>query len=218
MQAKLIYCYDAYCGWCYGFSPVIRKIEMEFRDQMEFEVLSGGMVITDPPLHISATASYILGAYPRVENLTGVKFSEDYLWHLRNPEESDWYPDSTKPAIALCIFKEFFPDLQVQFASGLQQAMFVEGRDLTDDEAYRNLIEKYNIDADEFFRKLKDPAYKEQAQYEFALCKQLKVSGFPTAFLQVSETKFYLILQGFTPYEQFQKTIERVLTEARETK
>jgi putative protein-disulfide isomerase len=213
MKPTLIYCYDAYCGWCYGFSPVIRKIEMEFRNQVQFEVLSGGMVITDPPLHIGATASYILSAYPRVEKMTDVQFSDDYLWHLRNPEESDWYPDSTKPAIALCIFKEMFPDLQVQFASGLQQAMFVEGRDLTDNEAYRNILEKYSIDPEAFFVKLNDPAYEEQAQYEFALCKQLKVSGFPTAFLQVSDTKFFLLTQGFTPYDNFKSTLEKVLAD-----
>ena len=130
MKRVLYYCYDAYCGWCYGFSPVIRKLSIAKTDTFEIEVLSGGMIITDRPHPISATAGYIQKTYSTVEELTGIKFGEDYLWHIFNPDKSDWYPSSEKPAIALCIFKEYFPDLQVQFASELQYALHYEGRDL----------------------------------------------------------------------------------------
>ncbi|MEI9933445.1 MAG: thioredoxin domain-containing protein [Ferruginibacter sp.] len=41
----LIYCYDAYCGWCYGFSPVIKKIAQQYQKELDIEVLSGGMLI-----------------------------------------------------------------------------------------------------------------------------------------------------------------------------
>src|SRR5262245_24408244 len=136
---KLVYCYDAYCGWCYGFSLVMKKVAEEYKNSLAIEVLSGGMILPDDPVHISATASYIEKAYPRVEELTGIKFGEDYLWHIRNPDESDWYLHSEKPAIALCIFKEILEDKQVEFAADLQFAHHYEGRDLTDDEAYRRL-------------------------------------------------------------------------------
>ncbi|WP_315819016.1 hypothetical protein [Paraflavitalea speifideaquila] len=45
----IYYCYDAYCGWCYGFSPVIKRIAEEYKDRVSFEVLSGGMIISDAP-------------------------------------------------------------------------------------------------------------------------------------------------------------------------
>lgn len=45
MKPILVYCYDAYCGWCYGFSRVIKKIYEEYKDQLDFEVLSGGMIL-----------------------------------------------------------------------------------------------------------------------------------------------------------------------------
>ncbi|MEX6687468.1 DsbA family protein [Danxiaibacter flavus] len=207
------YCYDAYCGWCYGFSPIIKRIAEEYKDRLAFEVLSGGMIITEKPVAIGATASYIQQAYKTVEERTGIEFGQDYLWHVFNPDKSDWFPSSEKPAIAMCIFKGIYPDEQVAFAADLQYALHYEGRDLCDDEAYRHLLEKYQIDAEDFYRKLRDEAYKEKAYYEFALCKQLQVTGFPTAFLQVSESKFYLLTRGFTEYEQFKNTIDNVLTE-----
>ena len=48
----LIYCYDAYCGWCYGFSPVISAIADAYKDKLEVEVLSGGMILPEKPVHI----------------------------------------------------------------------------------------------------------------------------------------------------------------------
>ena len=122
MRPTLIYCYDAYCGWCYGFSEVMKKIQSEYKDRLEIEVLSGGMILPDEPVSIGATAGYISKGYKRVEELTGIKFGEDYLWHINHPDQSDWYPNSEKSAIALCIFKEYYPHQQVSFAADLQYA------------------------------------------------------------------------------------------------
>ncbi len=209
----LIYCYDAYCGWCYGFSEGIKKIHSQYKNKMDFEVVSGGMILPEEPVSIGATAKYIEGAYKRVEEVTGIKFGEDYLWHIRHPDISDWFPNSEKPAIALCVFKDYYPDKQVSFAADLQYALHFEGRDLTDDESYRLLLDKYNIPAEEFYEKMDDEEYKEQAHYEFELCKQLNVTGFPAVFIQLTDSKFYLIAEGYTNYETLEERIEKVLAE-----
>src|ERR1041385_2616756 len=106
-MSPVIYCYDAYCGWCYGFSPVIKRIAEEYKDRLFIEVLSGGMILGEPPRHINIMASYIQEAHKVVEERTGIKFGEDFLWHINHPDKSDWFPDSEKSAIALCILKEY---------------------------------------------------------------------------------------------------------------
>jgi putative protein-disulfide isomerase len=213
MNPTLYYCYDAYCGWCYGFSPVVSRIFEEYRQQMAFEVLSGGMILPEKPQPVKVMSDYILGAYKTVEERTGIRFGEDWLWHIRNPDESDWFPSSEKPAIAMCVFKDYHPDLAVPFAGELQYALHYEGRDLCDDEAYRHLVIKYGIPEKEFYGKLHHPAYKEKAYDEFALVRQLKVTGFPTVFLQVAESKFYLLTQGYADYQTLKNGITRVLTD-----
>jgi len=209
----LIYCYDAYCGWCYGFSKVITNIANTFKNELDVEVLSGGMIMPEKPVHIKVSADYILKAYKTVEEATGITFGEDYLWHIKNSEDSDWYPNSEKPAIAMCIFKEFYPERQIEFATDLQYALHYEGRDLCDDEAYQHLLEKYSIQPETFYAKLKSDEYKENAFYEFALCKQLKVTGYPAVLVQINETKFHLLSTGFTPYEILKERLEQVLSE-----
>lgn len=217
MQPVVYYCYDAYCGWCYGFSPVIKKIATAFKDKLSFEVLSGGMIPKENARPISAIAGYISEAYHRVEETTGIKFGEDYLWHIFNPDKSDWYQHSEKSASALCIVKEIQPDQQVAFAADLQYALHYEGRDLTDDEAYRHLLEKYVIPEEEFYTKLNSEEYKEKAHYEFALCKQLQATSFPQVLLQVADQKFYLLAKGYTDYETLKKRIQTVLAETQIT-
>ena len=215
MKPVLIYCYDTYCGWCYGFSPVIKKIADEYRDKLETDVLSGGMILPEKPTHISAMAPYIQKAYKTVEELTGIKFGEDFLWHIFNYEDSDWYPNSEKPAIAMCIFKEFYPKRAVEFASGLQYALNYEGRNLTDDEAYMHLLEKYSIHPEVFYDRLNSEDYKEKAYYEFSLMKQLQVTGYPCVFIQTGELKFHMVARGFTDYEAIKERIDNVLSAVR---
>lgn len=209
----LIYCYDAYCGWCYGFSPVMKQIEAHFKDKLSTEVLSGGMVLPETPQPISATAGYISKAYKTVEEYTGIQFGEDYLWHIFNPEKSDWFPDSEKPAIAMSIVKAYNPDRAVSFASDIQYALHFEGRDLTDDEAYRHLLPAYGIDAETFYHDLHSEEFKQKAYYDFALVKQLQVTSFPQLLLQASDSKFYLVAKGYTDYDTVKQRLENILEE-----
>jgi len=216
MTPTLYYCYDAYCGWCYGFSPVIKRLSEEYKDQLVFDVLSGGMILPEEPQHFAPMAKFILGEYKHVEDLAGVKFGEDFLWHVNNPDQTDWFPDSTKSAIALCILKDHDPDQAVAFASDLQYALNYEGRDLTDDEAYRHLLPKYNLDTEDFYTKLKSEVYREKAYYDMALVKQLQVSGFPSVLMQVSDSKFFLLSRGYTDYETMKARVEKVLEEIKD--
>src|SRR5882757_207762 len=209
----LIYCYDAYCGWCYGFSPVMKRVFETYKDKLEFEVLSGGMLTGESVQPITKIAPYIQGAYKRVEELTGIKFGSDFLWHINNPEESDWVMNSEKPAIALSIFKEFYPERQIEFATDLQYALNYEGRDLDDNEAYHHLLEKYSIQPETFYEKLASDEYKDKAHYDFALCKHLQADSFPQVLLQLTDSKFYLLAKGYTPYKEVVQRIENVLKE-----
>ena len=178
---------------------------------MEIDVLSGGMILPEKPTPFSSMAPYIQKAYKTVEELTGIHFGQDFLWHVYHSDESDWYPNSEKPAIALCIFKEFYPERAVEFAADLQYACNYEGRDLTDEEAYRHLLEKYSIQPEVFYERMASDEYKEMAFYEFALVKQLEVTGYPCVFIQTGELKFHMVARGYTDYETLKERIDKVL-------
>ncbi len=214
---NLVYCYDAYCGWCFGFGNVIKKIALTFENILPVDVLSGGMILPEKPVHISVTAGYIQTAYITVEETTGVQFGKEYLWHIENPNESDWYPNSEKPAIALCIVKETDSKIALDFASALQYALHAEGRDLTDDEAYRHLISAFHLEENDFYKKLHSSLYKEKAYQDFELVKQLQVTGFPMLFLKKTSNEFIAISRGYTDYETVKFRIDSVLKKINKT-
>lgn len=212
---NLVYSYDAYCGWCYGFSPVMKKIAVEYKNDFFIDVLSGGMILPDTPQPISVMAPYIRETCKTVEATTGIVFGNDYLWHVDHPEQSDWFPDSLKPAIALSVLKAKYPEKALDFASDIQYALHFEGRDLTDEEAYRHLMLRYGLDAACFYAAMKDPVFLEKARYDFALIKQLQVSSFPTLLLQTSESKFYLVARGYTDFETLRSRLNDILKEVK---
>lgn len=124
MKPLLIYCFDAYAEWCYGFIPVIKKLQTRFGNVFDIEVISGGLMISPTPAPVVAIAEYMLNATGNVEATSGMLFGKDFLWHMKNPDDSDWFPDSLKPATALCICKEYDASKQVDFANDLSFALF----------------------------------------------------------------------------------------------
>ncbi|MBU7577427.1 MAG: DsbA family protein, partial [Flavihumibacter sp.] len=67
--------------------------------------------------------------------------------------------------------------------------------------------------ADDFYQKLGSEEYKEKAYYEFQLCKQLQVTGYPCVLMQVSESKFFMLARGYTDEASFIQRIEAVLAD-----
>ena len=210
---RLIYCYDAYCTWCYGFNEIMKKLDATIGTKIPIEVLSGGMLIADQPINLELIAPIIKENYPIVESTTGVKFGSDFLWHINNTELSDWFPSSMQPAIALCIIKELKPAISVAFATDMEYGLYYEGRDLTDLEAYRHLLERYEIDEVAFYDKFFDPIYEDVAKNDFALVRQLGIDSYPVLLLQISEDRFYMVAKGYTPYDTIIERINQINNE-----
>jgi putative protein-disulfide isomerase len=101
----------------------------------------------------------------------------------------------------------------LEFAADLNAAIHQDGLDLSILENYRAILRKYNFEADELFIKMADEKYVERAHYDFFLCQQLQVSGYPTVFLQTDSIHFYLLSRGYSSYEDLKKRVENALSE-----
>jgi len=211
---KIIYIYDPLCGWCYGFSQVIQECYEKHKDEFEFEVLSGGMMIGERVGSINTIAPFIKTAYHSVERTTGIKFGEPYLRHL---EEGTMILDSELPSIALSVFKLYFPDLAIPYVHDLQSALYFDGKNPNEYELYRYLAVNFGIDPDEFEIKMKLDTSKEAAYYDFALARQLRVESYPAVLIQTSDTGFYLIAKGYTDLNTLNMRISNVLDELKTT-
>lgn len=206
---NLIYCYDAYCCWSYGFQSVLKKFLATYQEEFSLEILSGGLVISPKPVHISATAEYFNTVSQEVSKKYDIHFGEDFLWHIHNPSQSDWFPNSEKPAMALAYIKIVRPEIALDFAMDMQYALFEEGRDLTDDEAYRHLIEKYQLAEKDFMNALHNKLYKEMAYAEFGMVEKFQLKVFPLLLASMGVDKYFVLANGFIDFESLK---DRFLT------
>lgn len=212
---RVFYVYDALCGWCYGFKSNILKLEKEYRNKLAFEVLSGNMVPPENAQHISVMAGYIANAYQRVEELSGCKFGEPYLQHIFHPEKSDWTLNSELPSIALSAYKRLEKGNNFEFAADIQNLLMLEGKDITKPMSYMALCEKYDVDQTLFFEMLREEESRDLAHAEYAMVKQLKITGFPCVLVQTDERKLYMIAKGYTAFDDLKLRLDKVLEDFR---
>ena len=201
---KIIYVYDALCGWCYGFSPVISELWEKHQEELEFEVLSGGMVTGERIGPIGEVAGYISQAYKEVERATGLKFGDGFLEGIL--EDGSAVFTSIPPAVALAVFKQHQPEKAVPFAARLQKAIYYDGIEPANYDAYGKLAAEFGLDADAFVSQMKQKESLQMARTEFRRAGAMGVAGFPTLFLE-QDGKYTVLARGYMPLERLEAAL-----------
>lgn len=189
---RLVYVYDALCGWCYGFSPTLKAFAKTH--DATVDVVSGGMIRGPRIGMLSQVAPYIRTAYKDVEQRTGVKFGQGFLDVLMN---GDVYMTSEPAAALLSWVKDVAPARQLEAAHELQRGVYYHGHGPDSDDLARNLADELGLDADAAVAARTDPKYAAAAEADFALSQQLGVRGFPAVFVQ-REGGLVMIANGYT--------------------
>jgi putative protein-disulfide isomerase len=165
------------------------------------------MVVGDREGPIGDFADYILGAYKKVDEYSGMLYGQPYLDQLKT--KTIW-SSSIKPSIAIETFKQFSPKEIVEFSHAIQIAYFVDGKDLRDEEVYKELIKQYGINEAEFIGKLNSEEMRKQTNDWFQTIANWGVTGYPMVIL-VRNNKYYAITKGFTDLETLKKTAASVV-------
>jgi putative protein-disulfide isomerase len=202
----LYYFYDALCGWCYGFSPVMHEIaEKYIHGQVKLEIISGGMVPRQDARPIGEKSAYILQALPRLEAMTGVQIGEEYRRVL---EEGTRIMYSDLAARALSHWKRLAPDQQLSLVKEIQRRIYNRGEDPTRKELYIEAARTLGADARAFsdFDTSEETAYQAAAEEHFT--RELGISGFP-ALVGLKAGKFYLLARGYTPWADLEPVLQQ---------
>lgn len=210
MRSTILYIMDPLCGWCYGFSPVMQRLQANYKDRFDFRIIPGGMMIGDRVQPVSAMAGYILKAYKTVEEYTGVTFGEPYLDVLREGTEIN---NSEPPCRAIHTFQQLQPEHGLDFAHQLQLRSFVAGKSFNDETTYRELAAEFGVDSDEFITKMNSEESRYGTQQEFQWVQAAGITGFPCTVLETGG-KYYMLAQGYKPYEAVDEVLQSVLQDA----
>lgn len=184
---KILYFWDAYCGWCYGFNKLFTEFYKNHTD-IEIEIVSGGLYILENSNKIS---EYTFKNEEIVE-MYKVEFGEAYN---KVVEEGELVLNSVQPAIALNTVKELIPNSKLlDFAYDMQKKFFIEGKSLSEVGTYLELCEKYDLDYSDLALKL-TIAFKDTnpIQQDFLKTLNLGIESYPTAVIEKNGEYFDLV-------------------------
>ena len=211
VNPQLYYCYDALCGWCYGFSPVITAFARE-HPEVPVRVVSGGMITGERIGPIGEVAGYIRQAYRVVEDRCGVTFGNGFLEGILAPGDAVF--TSVPAAVAMAAFRDVLPERQLDYAAALQRAIYHDGIRPLDLDAYADRAAALGLDRDDFRRRLDDPQYQQLAEQDFKQTARWGVSGFPTVIYEGGDGHLYALARGYVPLATLRQTFAATVARA----
>lgn len=205
MKNKIYYVMDTMCGWCYGFSDVITKIHEKHKDKYDFEIIPGGMWIGDEVKKMDTRlGEYIKTNNIRVEALTNVYFGEAFNKNVL--ESSRIVLDSLPGAKALVLFQKSNKDMSFNFLKKIQEAFFVNGKDMNDISVYTKIAESFGISKEDFEKRFLSQELQEETFEYFKKGEELGARSFPTIILE-KENKRTIIAQGYSNFKDLDKIL-----------
>ena len=206
-KPTFIYVMDPLCGWCYGFGNVMQQIIEDYKSKMDFIARPGGMVIGANVQPVSIKAAYILSAYKRVEEYSGVTFGQPYLNMLKEGTEIS---NSEPPSVAIYTFTQQYPQHSISFAHALQKKYYQEGKSLNNDSTYKELAQEFGLAPEAFIMEMQKEENKYGTTQEFQWVQSAGITSFPCGVINKKD-EFFLVAKGYQPYKQLKEVIERVL-------
>ncbi|TCO44591.1 putative protein-disulfide isomerase [Kribbella antiqua] len=179
MATKLTYVFDAYCGWCYGFGPVIRDFATGNAGRVELEIVSGGL-FTGSRVAPLGSMPYVAAANARIAELTGAEFGPGYRELIA---DGRFEMDSTAAATGFAALRAAAPGRALELAEAMQQSFYFDGLSLSEASTYWRIAERQGLDADAVVTGFASADGRTAATHDFARSARLGVSSYPSLLL-----------------------------------
>ncbi|WP_434596456.1 DsbA family protein [Pseudomonas sp. R4-83] len=193
MSARLLYVMDPMCSWCWGFAPVARAlVEQAQAAGVELHLVAGGLRTGSGAALEPTTRRYILEHWQAVTEATGQPFKLDGAL-------PDGFVYDTEPACrAIVTARSLAPDCAWTLVGLIQQAFYVEGRDVTQASVLVELAEQAGVPRIEFAALFDHANQYKATQADFTWVQDLGIAGFPT-LLAERNGQLALLTNGYRP-------------------
>jgi len=198
---KLVYVFDAYCGWSHGFSETLRQV-VSRHPELPTDVVSGGLFTAARRVPIREFG-YVQGANAQIAELTGAEFGEAYE---RLIADGSFVMDSEAAARGVAALRQAAPDRAAELATTLQHAFYVDGLSLSHAATYRKVAEEAGVDADAVVGAFEAPEAQDAAAKDFHRSAELRVTGFPT-LLAVDGDRVTVLAHGHATADEVDRRL-----------
>lgn len=203
---KIIYFTDPICSSCWGIEPQLRKLKLEYGDQIEIDYRMGGLL---PDWNYNSGGiskpSDVAHHWDEVSEYYDMPIDGD-LW-LQDPLNSS-YP----PSIAFKAAQMQDDDKAIAFMRTLREMVFLEKKNITKWEHISQAATENGLDSIKLKKDYESRA-KDLFQADLALAQNMRVRGFPTLFFTDSDNN-QEIVYGFRPYMDYENAVLKTFPQA----
>lgn len=175
---SLLYVTNPMCAWCYGFTPVVRRLRALWHGRVSVQVLFGDFQAhATEPLHHEQKEQVAL-SWHRVQERTLLPF--DYRFFIQRS-----YVFDTEPACrAMLCVRLLRPVLTLEVLRAMHSAFFVDNQDLKDPEVLIRLVRMFGISENLFLTLYESEEITRQLEEEFAYVDRMGATTYPSVFLK----------------------------------
>jgi putative protein-disulfide isomerase len=208
MRTRLLYVMDPMCSWCWGFAPVAEAlVEQASAAGLPLHLVVGGLRTGSGAALEPATRRYILEHWQAVKDSTGQSFRFDGAL-------PDGFVYDTEPACrAVVAARSLDPDTAWRLVKEIQQAFYLEGRDVTQASVLTELAENAGVSKVAFAEAFDSAEQRAATASDFSWVQDLGLAGFPT-LLAERNGQLALLTNGYQPLEQLSPLLSRWLERA----
>jgi len=200
---KLIYIGDPMCSWCYGIAPEITKVKDNYKDQLSYELIMGGLRPYNTQMMVELK-DFLAHHWEEVNERSGQEFSYDIL------NSNDITYDTEPPSRATVVVRKIAPEKEITFFKQVQIVFYLENKNMHLTESYQSILNDLDIDYDLFTKLFESAEMKNEVKLDFEKSQKMGIRSFPTLVLKHKDD-LHLISNGYSTSDKIIQRIDNLL-------
>ncbi|MCJ8167491.1 DsbA family protein [Pontibacter sp. E15-1] len=204
----LLYVTNPMCAWCYGFTPVVRRLHALWHGRLKVKVCFGDVQATAAePLSRQEKGSMAV-SWHRVQEEAYLPF--DFRFFTR----ADFVYNTEPACRALLCVRLLRPVLTLEVLRAFHSAFYADGLDLKDTAVLVHLVGLFGIRENLFLALFESDEIMRQLEEEFDYVDELGADTFPSLFLQTKQG-FEKLADGYVPLHNLEQRLLQALAQTK---
>lgn len=204
-KPKLIYVGDPMCSWCYGISEELSKVVKHYENQMDVEVVMGGLRAGGGDEWNDSFKEFLRHHWEEVGMRSGQRFA------FRLLDEPHFEYDTEPSCRAVVTVENMDVSKVLPFFKEVQKGFYVGNKDPKKVEFYKPICESMGIDYGRFSALFASEEMKTKTVTHFQRSADLGARSFPTILL-LHKGKVERIAIGYSTFGKMKERIDLILS------
>ena len=198
---EIIFVADPMCSWCWGFEPVMASLVETLPDTIKVSLRLGGLRSEGDQEWNDEFKEFLRHHWKHVQETTAQAFNTALL-------DREYFEYNTEPSCrAVVTMRELDKTKQFTFFNALQEAFYLRGEDITQDEVIAKIAEQEGIDKKVFLSLFVSEGMKEKTKADVYKARSMGANVFPSLVI-IDDEGHLCVMKGYRDYEEIRRLLE----------